>query len=97
MAYTNVFVLGDSLVDAGNALELAEWYGGLPLQDLPEGAPVAEDGYFLGRFSDGYNFADLIANKAIGTVTEPISPTISKTLGSAFRSIHSRPIRAGTI
>jgi phospholipase/lecithinase/hemolysin len=74
MAYTNVFVLGDSLVDAGNALELAEWYGGLPLQDLPEGAPVAEDGYFLGRFSDGYNFADLIANKAIGTVTEPIFP-----------------------
>jgi phospholipase/lecithinase/hemolysin len=74
MAYTNVFVLGDSLVDAGNALELAEWYGGLPLQDLPEGAPVAEDGYFLGRFSDGYNFADLVANKAIGTVTEPIFP-----------------------
>ena len=74
MAYTNVFVIGDSLVDAGNALALAEWYDGLPLQDLPEGAPAAEDGYFLGRFSDGYNFADLVANKAIGAVTEPIFP-----------------------
>ena len=74
MAYTNVFVIGDSLVDAGNALALAEWYDGLPLQDLPEGAPTAEDGYFLGRFSNGYNFADLVANKAIGAVTEPIFP-----------------------
>ena len=74
MAYTNVFVIGDSLVDAGNALALAEWYDGLPLQDLPEGAPTEEDGYFLGRFSNGYNFADLVANKAIGAVTEPIFP-----------------------
>ena len=35
-----VYVFGDSLVDAGNALELAEWYDGLPLQELPEGAPT---------------------------------------------------------
>src|SRR5687768_6661622 len=74
MAYSSVYVFGDSLVDAGNALGLAEWYGGLPLTDLPEGAPTDELGYFKGRFSDGYTFADLIANKAIGTVTKPIFP-----------------------
>ena len=74
MAYTGVYVFGDSLVDAGNALELAEWYGGLPLTDLPEGAPTAEKGYFLGRFSNGYTFADLVSNKAIGVVTEPVFP-----------------------
>jgi phospholipase/lecithinase/hemolysin len=67
-------VFGDSLVDAGNALKLAKWYGGLPLTDLPEGAPTASLGYFLGRFSDGYVFTDLISNKAIGLVTKPVFP-----------------------
>lgn len=74
MAFTHVFVIGDSLVDAGNVLGLAEWYDDLPLQSLPEGAPTVEAGYFDGRFSNGYTFADLVANKAIGVVTEPIFP-----------------------
>src|SRR5215208_5045826 len=74
MAYSGVYVFGDSLVDAGNALKLAEWYGGLPFSDLPEGAPTTDLGYFQGRFTNGYSFADLIANKAIGTVTRPIFP-----------------------
>lgn len=74
MAFTHVFVIGDSLVDAGNALGLAEWYDGLPLQDLPEGAPTEAAGYYLGRFSNGYTFADLVSNKAIGDVTEPVFP-----------------------
>jgi phospholipase/lecithinase/hemolysin len=74
MAFTHVFVIGDSLVDAGNVLELAEWYDGLPFQNLPEGAPTEDLGYFLGRFSNGYTFADLVSNKAIGLVTEPIFP-----------------------
>ena len=74
MAFTHVFVIGDSLVDAGNALELAEWYDGLPFQDLPEGAPTEDLGYLLGRFSNGYTFADLVSNKAIGLVTEPVFP-----------------------
>jgi phospholipase/lecithinase/hemolysin len=74
MAYTGVYVFGDSLVDAGNALKLALWYGGLPLTDLPEGAPTSNQGYFLGRFSNGYTFADLVSNKAIGAVTKPIFP-----------------------
>lgn len=74
MGYSGVFVFGDSLVDAGNALKLAQWYGSLPLTDLPEGAPTASLGYFQGRFTNGYNFADLIANKTIGVVTKPIFP-----------------------
>jgi len=74
MGYSGVFVFGDSLVDAGNALKLAQWYGGLPFTDLPDGAPTASLGYFQGRFSDGYNFADLISNKTIGVVTKTIFP-----------------------
>ena len=74
MAYTGAYVFGDSLVDSGNALKLAQWYGGLPFTDLPEGAPTADLGYFKGRFSDGYVFTDLISNKAIGLVTKPVFP-----------------------
>src|SRR5919112_2192946 len=72
--YTGAFVFGDSLVDSGNALGLAQWYGSLPFTDLPEGAPTANLGYFAGRFSDGYTFADLISNKTIGVVTQPVFP-----------------------
>ena len=74
MAYTGVFVFGDSLVDSGNALKLAKWYDGLPLTDLPEGAPTAELGYFQGRFSNGFTYADLLSNKAIGLVSAPVFP-----------------------
>ena len=74
MAYSGVFVFGDSLVDAGNALKLAEFYGDLTFSDLPDGAPSASRGYFQGRFSNGYTFADLLANKEIGTVTKPVFP-----------------------
>ena len=74
MGYSSVTVLGDSLVDSGNALGLAVWFDGLPLQDLPEGAPTAQLGYYNGRFSNGFNFADLVANKYIGAVTKPVFP-----------------------
>ncbi|HUE79050.1 MAG TPA: SGNH/GDSL hydrolase family protein [Sphingomicrobium sp.] len=74
MAYSGFYVFGDSLVDAGNALKLAQFYGDLTFSDLPDGAPDAELGYFQGRFSNGYTFADLLANKTIGTVTEPVFP-----------------------
>ena len=74
MPYTGVYVFGDSLVDAGNVLGLAEWYGDLTFSDLPDGTPTEEEGYFDGRFADGYTFADLLSNKAIGTVTDPVFP-----------------------
>ncbi len=72
--YSGVFVFGDSLVDSGNALKLAEWYDGLPLQDLPDGAPTPNHGYFAGRFSDGYTYADYLSNKYAGAVTKPVFP-----------------------
>src|SRR5687768_418938 len=74
MVYSGVYVFGDSLVDAGNALKLAEWYGDLTFSDLPDGAPAADLGYYKGRFSDGYTFADLLSNKEIGAVTKPVFP-----------------------
>ena len=74
MAYSGVFVFGDSLVDAGNALKLAQWYGTLTFSDLPEGAPTADQGYFRGRFSDGYTFADYLSNKYAGAVTKTVFP-----------------------
>ncbi|HKU92097.1 MAG TPA: SGNH/GDSL hydrolase family protein, partial [Sphingomicrobium sp.] len=74
MGYSGAYVFGDSLVDAGNALKLAEFYGTLTFSDLPEGAPSADLGYFQGRFSNGYTFADLISNKTIGVVTQPVFP-----------------------
>ena len=74
MPYTGAFVFGDSLVDSGNALKLANFYGGLPFTDLPEGAPYPWLGYFQGRFTNGYTFADLISNKTIGLVSKPVFP-----------------------
>ena len=74
MPYSGVYVFGDSLVDSGNALELAEFYGDLTFSDLPEGAPSAERGYFNGRFTNGWNFADLVSNKYIGIATKPVFP-----------------------
>ncbi len=74
MAYSGIYVFGDSLVDSGNALKLAQWYGSLPFSDLPDGAPTSALGYFQGRFTNGYTFADLISNKTIGLVTKPVFP-----------------------
>jgi phospholipase/lecithinase/hemolysin len=74
MAYSGVFVFGDSLVDSGNTLKLADLYSDLTFSDLPEGAPSSNLGYFKGRFSNGYNFADLISNKYTGLVTKPVFP-----------------------
>ena len=69
-----VYILGDSLVDSGNALGLAEWFDGLPFAALPEGAPTQDAGYFDGRFSNGYTFADLLANRLVGSPSEPVFP-----------------------
>lgn len=74
VSYSGVFVFGDSLVDAGNALKLAQTYDYFPFTSLPNGAPTTEKGYYKGRFTDGYTFADLISNKFIGMPTKPVFP-----------------------
>lgn len=73
-SYTGVYVFGDSLVDAGNALKLAQTYDYFPFTTLPNGAPTSSKGYFKGRFTDGYTYADLISNKMIGLPTKPVFP-----------------------
>jgi Ca2+-binding RTX toxin-like protein len=74
VSYSGVFVFGDSLVDAGNALGLAETYDYFPFTSLPNGAPTTQKGYYKGRFTDGYTYADLISNKLIGVPTKPVFP-----------------------
>lgn len=74
MPYSAVYVIGDSLVDAGNALKLGEFVGSLPLIGEPDGLPTSDKGYYEGRFTNGFNFADLISNKFIGVTTKPVFP-----------------------
>jgi phospholipase/lecithinase/hemolysin len=74
MGFSGFYVFGDSLVDAGNALKLAKLYDSLPFSDFPDGAPSADLGYYAGRFSNGFTFADLVSNKTIGTATKPTFP-----------------------
>ncbi len=58
--YSRLFVFGDSLVDSGNAF-LATGGAAAPLQD----------GYFLGRFSNGPNFADYLVPQLTGEILFP--------------------------
>ncbi|MFL6762264.1 MAG: SGNH/GDSL hydrolase family protein [Sphingomicrobium sp.] len=74
MGYSSVTVFGDSLIDAGNALRLADWYGGLPFTEPVDAAPTADKGYYDGRFTNGLTFADLISNKYVGLTTKPVFP-----------------------
>ncbi|HET6942281.1 MAG TPA: SGNH/GDSL hydrolase family protein [Sphingomicrobium sp.] len=74
MSYSGVIVFGDSLVDSGNALGLANWYNGLPFTEPVDAAPIASAGYYAGRFTNGFNFADLISNKFLGITTKPVFP-----------------------
>lgn len=60
-AYSGLYVFGDSLVDSGNAY-------------LATGGTVAspDDGYFAGRFSNGFNFADYLSLAITGTPATPL-------------------------
>lgn len=60
--YDRLFVFGDSLVDAGNAQAGRAASGG------PDPAPAAL-GYYDGRFSNGYTFADWVSRGVEGNVT----------------------------
>ena len=55
--YSNLFVFGDSLVDSGNA-----HIGAPTIYHLPDPAPASE-GYYKGRFSNGYNYADYLSSR----------------------------------
>jgi len=59
-SYSSLYVFGDSLVDSGNAFIQT---GGIE-------AP-SDDGFFLGRFSNGPNFADYLSFSLDGTLATP--------------------------
>ena len=74
MGYSGVFVFGDSLVDSGNALKLAETYDYFPFTSLPNGTPTSEKGYYSGNFTNGWTLADLISNKYLSVPTKTVFP-----------------------
>lgn len=61
-AYTNLYVFGDSLSDSGNVFTQTSPGGGFPLP-----TPIPGPDYFQGRFSNGYNYADVLSQKLRGT------------------------------
>ena len=58
--YTSLTVFGDSLVDAGNISVLT---GGA--------SPNPAQGYFMGRFTNGYDYTDLLSFSLFGEPTTP--------------------------
>ena len=64
LPFSNLFVFGDSIVDAGNTQALLVGDGG------PDPTPAAA-GYFQGRFSNGPNYADLLGQQIIGSNLTP--------------------------
>lgn len=59
--YTSLTVFGDSLVDAGN-------YLADPTTNVNE--PTAARGYFQGRWTNGYDYTDLLSIDLYGTPTQ---------------------------
>lgn len=58
--YSEIYVFGDSLVDAGN------------IQIITGGAaPAPNQGYFMGRFTNGPDYTDLLYQAYFGTFTTP--------------------------
>lgn len=57
-SFSTFYVFGDSLVDAGNVSAIT---GGT--------TPPAAAGYFQGRFTNGYDYTDLLSIAAFGTPT----------------------------
>jgi phospholipase/lecithinase/hemolysin len=60
--YSNLFVFGDSLVDAGNTQLAVVGSGGAD-------PTPASSGYFNGRFTNGPDYVDLLSQRLFGTNT----------------------------
>jgi outer membrane lipase/esterase len=80
--YSNLFVFGDSLVDAGNAQEARRLGGGID----PASAGA---GYFQGRFSNGDNFADYLSISISGNRSQAslLGGTNFSVGGAQFREV----------
>ncbi|OAN57282.1 SGNH/GDSL hydrolase family protein [Sphingomonas sp. TDK1] len=60
--YSGLYVFGDSLVDSGNAFAGTNGAAANPM-----------DGYFAGRFSNGFNFADYLSIAITGHAATPLA------------------------
>lgn len=67
-------MLGDSLVDAGNAHRAVDRFDDLLPGDLVDNPAPASSGYVEGRFTNGYTFADQVAVALLGTPTQRTFP-----------------------
>lgn len=75
--YDRLYVFGDSLVDSGNAQT------GAPFFSISDPTPAAL-GYFHGRFSNGFNFADdLSARLGLGAATAYLQGGTNYAVGGA--------------
>ena len=63
LAFSNLYVFGDSIVDAGNTHDLAIAFG------VPDPTPAAS-GYYDGRFTNGINPADVLSQSITGTISD---------------------------
>jgi len=86
-SFTGVTVLGDSIVDTGNANAGAEFIGA----PSPTPAPF----YFDGRFANGFNYADLISKRitnapatALLRSTNILDPKTNYATGGAGASLN---------
>src|SRR5262245_44966099 len=59
--YTTMYVAGDSLSDQGNLFFVTQLVTGVGVPASP--APGDNRGYYLGRFSNGEVYADLLAHR----------------------------------
>jgi outer membrane lipase/esterase len=78
LTYSNLYVLGDSLVDAGNTQALVLALTGGATDVTPAGS-----GYFSGRFTNGITFADMVNQAVRGRTRSAPAPAAKFSYGGA--------------
>lgn len=74
-SYTGFYSFGDSLVDSGNAVDLAKFVDALPPPFPSVDNPAPPNlGYYESRFTNGYNFADRLSIAVTGSAPETVFP-----------------------
>ena len=77
VSYSSLYVFGDSLTDSGNVYDFTTLPISNPRGIFPVTPPAAyTDGTHFGRFTNGLNFADVLANKLFST-NNGLTPSLS--------------------
>lgn len=72
LPFSGIYIFGDSLTDSGNAREAANTFD-IFLPGIDDPAPP-ERGYFEGRFTNGYTYADLLSLAITGRPAATVFP-----------------------